>query len=133
MKTVGFHEDSATILNFMAIIQSTIPKNVGTFGQLLDNLNSSVYSAFQDSNIILLVPDKYDVKHSIKSAERSRRHQCVGQKVFISSVDQNMPKSVSSILVIQIINQIFKNSSSKLGSFNSIDLCKTTKSYLLCK
>ena len=93
VKTVGFHHDSATILDFMAVILSTIQKKVGTFGQLLGNLNSAVSSAFQESNTIVLVPNRHDVKHSIKSAERSRRQQSVG---LFSSVDQNMPKNCSS-------------------------------------
>ena len=79
VKTVGFHHDSATILDFIAIMQSTIQKKAGTFGHLLGNLKPSVFSVFQESNITVLVPNRYDVKYSIKSAERSRRQQCVGQ------------------------------------------------------
>ena len=74
VEAVGFHHDSATILDFVAIIQSTIQKKVGTCGQPLDNLKSSVSSAFQKGNIIVLAPDRFDVKQSMKSAERSR-HQ----------------------------------------------------------
>ena len=69
MKAVGFFPDSATIFDFMAIIQPTIQKKVGMFDQLLDNLKSSVSSAFQENNIIVLVPDRYDVKLAVKSAE----------------------------------------------------------------
>ena len=83
MKTVGFHYDSTTILDFMAIIQSTIQKKVGKFGQLLDNLKSSVSSDFQEGNIIVLVPDRYNLKQSMKSTERSKQQQCVGQEVVL--------------------------------------------------
>ena len=98
MKPLGFHHDSATILDFTVIIQPTIQKKVGTFGQLLDNLKSSASPAFQESNITVLVLDRYDVKHSMKSAEQSRQHQCVGQEVLISSVDRKMPKNISLYL-----------------------------------
>ena len=73
MKTVGFHYDSTTILDFMAIIQSTIQKKVGKFGELLDNLKSSVSSNFQEGNIIVLVPDRYELKQPMKSAEWLRQ------------------------------------------------------------
>ena len=128
MKTVGFHHYSATILDFMAIIQSTIQKKVGTFGQLLDNLKSSVSWAFQESNIIVLIPDRYDVEQSVKSAERSRQQQCVGQEVLISSETKTCHRIFHHIFVIQIVNQILQNSSSRPASFKSGDLCDTTKS-----
>ena len=95
MKPLGFHHDSATILDFIVVIQPTIEKKVGTFGQLLDNLKSSVSSAFQESNITVLVIDRYDIKHLMKSAKQSGQHQCVGQEVLISSVDRKMPKNIS--------------------------------------
>ena len=98
VKPLGFHHDCATILDFTVIIQPTIQKKVGTFGQLLDNLKSSASPAFQESNITVLVLDRYDVKHSIKSAEQSRQHLCVGQEVLISSVDRKMPKNISLYL-----------------------------------
>ena len=53
----------------------------------------------------MLVPDKYDVKQSVKSAERSGQQQCVGQEVLISSEIRTC-HMFHHIFVIQIVNQI---------------------------
>ena len=122
MKTVSFHYDSTTILDFMATVQSTMQKKVGKFGQLLDNLKSSVSSDFQEGNIIVLVPDRYNLKQSMKSTERTKQQQCVGQEVLISSEIRTCQRMFHHILVIQIVNQILQDSSSRPGSFKSGDM-----------
>ena len=104
MKTVGFHYDSTTILDFTAIIQSTIQKKVGKFGELLDNLKSSVSSNFQEGNIIVLVPDRYELKQPMKSAERLRQQPCLGQEVLISCEIRTCQRMFHHILVIQTVN-----------------------------
>ena len=55
----------------------------------------------------MLVPDKYDVKQSVKSAERSGQQQCVGQEVLISSEIRTC-HMFHHIFVIQIVNQILQ-------------------------
>ena len=79
----------------------------------------------------MLVPDKYDVKQSVKSAERSGQQQCVGQEVLISSEIRTCHRMFHHIFVIQIVNQILQTSSSRCESFKSGDVCDATKSSTL--
>ena len=66
-------ESSATIIGFMAVIQSLNKSGLETFGELSDRLKSTFYSRFKESNQIAIVPDRYDIVLSIKSDERNRR------------------------------------------------------------
>ena len=64
-------DKSASIIDFMAVIHSTSKSGLETFADLDKRFESSIYSSLQESNIVVLVPDRYDVEFSIKSDERS--------------------------------------------------------------
>ena len=82
---MGYDSNSATF-DFMTIVQCTIQKNPKTFGQLLQSLKSSVFLSFHESNIIALVPDRYDIEQSLKGAERQRRQQSIDSEIYIRNL-----------------------------------------------
>ena len=67
-------EDTGVIIDLMALVQSSSANNVLTFEDLSVTFVSHIIDSFKLANIVALVPDRYDLKHSIKSFERSRRN-----------------------------------------------------------
>ena len=76
---------SATIVDFMAIIQSVNKSGLETFGDLAKRIEKIIMSNFMESDVVALVPDRYDVQHSIKADERSRRTKEVSKEVSLSN------------------------------------------------
>ena len=64
------------------------------FGEVVENLVSCILAAFSEGDSVHVVADRYDIKESIKSNERLRRHsmkQCPQMK--INSREQLLPKT----------------------------------------
>ena len=70
----------------MAIVQCTVQKNMEIFGQLLQSLKSSIILPFQQSSIIVLLSDRYDIEPSIKNARGQEANKLLAQKyIFVTS------------------------------------------------
>ena len=80
----------------MAVVQSNLHPKTTTFGQLLESYKMSVIVSLRESKIVVLVPDRYDVELSIKSAERSRRQKATSNEVLIRNGEQKLPNDLSS-------------------------------------
>ena len=107
-------DKSATVVDFMALVQSLNKSGLQTFEQLVTRLQFSVLSSFKESNVTVLVPDRYDVEDSIKSDERARRQNITEVPVIdISNGSLRLPKNLSSYLSSSrnkenLINFLFK-------------------------
>ena len=91
-------DNSATIIDFMAIVQSLNKSGLVTFEDLANRLESAVLSSLKESNTLALVPDRYDVVNSIKSDERFRRQKTDTPVFDIGSDNQKLPKNIASYL-----------------------------------
>ena len=107
-------DKSVTVVDFMVLVQSLNKSGLQTFEQLATRLQFSVLSNFKESNVIVLVPDRYDVEDSIKSDERARRQNITEVPVIdISNGSLRLPKNLSSYLSSSrnkenLINFLFK-------------------------
>ena len=92
-------EKSATIIDFMALVQSLNKSGLQTFDQLTARLESSILSNRKESNILVLVPDRYDLQDSIKSDERARRQTSEEVPVVdIVNGSLKLPKDLATYL-----------------------------------
>ena len=91
-------ETSATIIDFMAVVQSFNKAGLVTFSDLAKRFEPAIFSGLKDSRTVVLVPDRYDVTFSIKSDERSRRQKYYSAEIEIRNDDQKLPKSFQSYL-----------------------------------
>ena len=91
----------AIIIDYMTIVYQ-IPNSSSSqrkFGEVVDNLISYILAAFSEGDIVQVVADRFDIKESIKSNERVRRHsmkQCPEKK--ITSREQLLPKNCHHFL-----------------------------------
>lgn len=75
--------NTVLIRDGMGIIQCMDVKKCNTFGDLLRNYVTMLLTCFLNAGTVVDVFDRYDVKHSIKAAERLRRTLSFGaQKVY---------------------------------------------------
>ena len=98
LPSLEFSERSATIVDFMAVVQSNLHPKTTTFGQLLESYKLSVIASLRESKIVVLVPDRYDVELLIKSAERSRRQKATSNEVLIRNGEQKLTNDLSFYL-----------------------------------
>ena len=66
-------QQTAYIVDLLAIIQMLSKGNMKTFGELSGTIAGTIIAKFQFANQVHIVPDRYDVKDLIKSGEISRR------------------------------------------------------------
>ena len=103
----------AIIIDYMTIVYQ-IPNSSSSqrkFREVVDNLVSCILAAFSEGDIVHVVADRYDIKESIKSNERVKRHsmkQCPEMK--ITAREQLLPKNFHHFLA-QAANK---------GSFNKL-------------
>ena len=64
---------------------------------MADGIIYKIISSFQESDLLVIVPDRYDVELSIKSAERLHRTANSAQEIEITS-DRKVPKSFQNYL-----------------------------------
>ena len=89
----------ATIVDFMALVQSINKAGLQTFDHLSERLQFAVLSKHRESDVCVLVPDCYDIEDSIKSDKRLRRKgdQEV-RKVDIKTGLTKLPKQLTNYL-----------------------------------
>ena len=89
---------SATVVDFMALIQIGTSLKPKSFDQLKKFLESSISSAYRESSKVALVPDRYDITLSIKADERSRRSTTKSPEIAIHNESQKLPKDLQNYL-----------------------------------
>ena len=62
----------ATVIGFMAKLQPINFSKFKRFSNVADGIACKIISSFQESNLLVIVPDRYDIELSIKFAERLR-------------------------------------------------------------
>ena len=65
--------NSVSIIDFTTLAQSLINSRFETFGEIAKSLALTIFLNFQF--LIAVIPDRYDVKDSIKFYERSQREK----------------------------------------------------------
>ena len=105
-------ETSASVIDFMAVVQSISKSGLATFEDLANRFESSIFSGFQESNFVVLVPDRYDIELSIKSDERSRRQKSMTNEIEISRDSQKLPNILATYLgnsknKMTLVNYVF--------------------------
>ena len=70
---LGYQYASTTVIDFMATIQLTDFTKFERFSNVADGITYKIVSSFQESDLLVVVPDSYEVELSIKSAKRLRR------------------------------------------------------------
>ena len=66
-------EKAVTIIDFMAIVQKVVIAKPKFIHEVQTHIESHIRTAFKESDIVAMVPDRYDIQMSIKEGERSRR------------------------------------------------------------
>jgi len=94
----GNNDQTAYVIDLLAIIQMTSKGNLKTFGELSDVIATSVMAKFHFAFEVHVVPDRYDVEHSIKAGERSRRSQWRSIEVKIQGQDTKLPSCLKRYL-----------------------------------
>ena len=67
--------NSVSVIGFTTLARSLINSQFETFGEIAKSLALTIFLNFQESNIIAVITDWYDVKDSIKFYERSQREK----------------------------------------------------------
>ena len=62
-----------TVMGFMAILESIDCSKFQRFSNVADEISAKLLSSFLKCEVLVLVPDRYDFKFSIKAAERKHR------------------------------------------------------------
>ena len=114
----------------MATIQPTDFSKLERFSNVADGITYKIILSFLESALLVIVPDRYDVELSIKSAERLRRTENSVQEIEIIS-DRKMSKSFQSYLsnasykmnMMKYVYQLWKEILSEhLSSYQSVYL-----------
>ena len=96
----GMLSSSASVIDFMAMLQSLNKSDLETFDDLFYRIQNVVLAVLKESRIIAIVPDRYDIRDSIKAEERIRRTgQSLTQVIDINGptkLPKNIPKYLSS-------------------------------------
>ena len=90
--------NSLSINDFMAFAQSLRNDRFETFGEIEKSLALTIFLSFQESNIIAVIPDRYDIKDSIKFDKRSRREKSDSFVIDITADVQKLPKCMTDFL-----------------------------------
>ena len=64
---------SATVMDFMAILESIDCSKFERFSNVADEISVKLLSSFLECEVLVVVPDRYYFKFSIKAAKRKRR------------------------------------------------------------
>ena len=59
---LGYQYASATVIDFMATIQSTDFSKSERFSNVADGITYKIISSFQESDLLVIIPDRYDVE-----------------------------------------------------------------------
>jgi len=92
-------QSSATVIDFMSIVQSANVVGILCFGDLADRIEKNIFNSFKESKIIAIVPDRYDDDViSLKSAERNRRGNNTTPAFAICNDNQKLPTGFQQFL-----------------------------------
>ena len=64
---------AATFMGFMAILESIDYSKFERFSNATDEISGKLLSSFLEFEVLVVVPDRYNIKFSLKAAERKRR------------------------------------------------------------
>ena len=106
-------QDSATIIDFMAVVQTSMSCKPTTFQDLSVCLETAISSAFRESSKVVLVPGRYDIALSIKANERSRRQNSSSLEIIIHSGNHKLPTDLQCYLLNpqnkkKLVNYVFQ-------------------------
>ena len=91
--------NSVSITYFMALVQSLRNTRFQTFVEIAKSLALTIFFLnFEESNIIAVIPDRYDIKDSIKFDERSRREKSDSIVTDTTADVQKLPKCIPDFL-----------------------------------
>ena len=82
----------------MAVVQSASTKEISTFGDLSVALASVVKSALTFADAVAVLPDRYDLPHSINSFERLRRNTFQYAERVITGAQMKIPTNFKGFL-----------------------------------
>ena len=63
----------ATVMDFMAVLKSTDYNKFERISNVADEISANLLSSFLECEVLVVVPDRYNFKFSIKAAERKHR------------------------------------------------------------
>ena len=91
-------QQTAYIVDLLAIIQMLSKGNMKTFGELSGTIAGTIIAKFQFASQVHIVPDRYDVKDLIKPGEISRRSQWKAIEIKIQSRETKLPVKLKRYL-----------------------------------
>ena len=113
------------IRDAMAVVQCTDVKKYKTFGDLAADYYRNLVRCFTFANTVADIFDRYDIKNSIKSAERERRSKVsVSSNVFQVIEGRTIPDWKNFFL--------FKKTNRRSSIFSAPISCKLLELTLLC-
>ena len=62
----------ATVMEFMAILESIDYSKFEKFSNVADEISGKLVTSFLECGVLVVVPDRYEFKFSIKAAERQK-------------------------------------------------------------
>ena len=89
-------DQSAYIIDLLAVIQTLSKGKMTTFGELSDTIAAIILAKLHFAHHAHVVPDRYGVEDSIKSGERSR--QGSKQRNYVTCQAENNKSNLLSIL-----------------------------------
>lgn len=108
-------EKAVTIIDFMAIVQKVVIAKPKFIHEVQTHIESHIRTAFKESDIVAMVPDRYDIQMSIKEGERSRRGSSRNQPEYnITSSKQALAVEFGTFLSnpknkINLVNYLFQS------------------------
>ena len=90
--------NSVSIIDFMALVQSLRNTQFETFGEIAKSLALTIFLNFQESNIVAVIPDRYNIKDSIKFDGRLRREKSDSVVIDVTADVQKLPKRITDFL-----------------------------------
>ena len=72
---LGYQYVSATAIDFMTIIQPTEFSKFERFSNVADGITYKIISNFPENDLLVIVPGRYDVELSIRSAKNYAEQQ----------------------------------------------------------
>ena len=99
VKVLNHECNTGYIIDLMAVVQSSGTMQAKcTFQELSELLGNTIVSAFKISDVVAVVPDRYDHPYSIKSFERTRRNTCQHTERIITSPQMKIPANFKGYL-----------------------------------
>ena len=89
----------ATVMDFMAILESIDYSKFERFSNVADEISVKLLSSFLECEVLVVVPDRCDFEFSIKAAKKKRRREDSTPKPEIEIIsNRKVPTSFQSYL-----------------------------------